>query len=77
MISKKLFRSISDIQTIQKLATQCPESVAIHSLDETIRVDAKSFIGMFALNFDEPVFVVSESEKFHKKIEKVGDTILD
>ncbi len=75
MVSKKKFNSIGEIQKLQHLATQCDLEVAIHSPDGLIRVDAKSFIGMFALDFEMPVYVVSESEAFHKKIKNIGENI--
>jgi phosphotransferase system HPr-like phosphotransfer protein len=75
LISKKKFKSIGEIQRLQQLATQCECEVAIHSPDGTIRVDAKSFIGMFALDFESPVFVVSESKAFHKKIQALGENL--
>lgn len=75
MMIKKKFSTIGEIQRIQQLATQTDCDVAIHSLDNSIRIDAKSFIGMFALNFDEPVYVVCECANFIERIKEVGETL--
>ncbi len=75
MITKKMIRSIDELQEIQRQATRASEDVAIASLDGSINVDAKSFIGLFALDFSEPVLLVSEDEKFHKRVEHIGVTV--
>ena len=73
MISKKIIRSISELQAIQTLAVACNEDVGIHSLDSQTIVDAKSFIGLFALDFSQPVLIVSESQSFHKALRDIGE----
>lgn len=75
MVTKKLFRSIDELQKVQYYATLCPEDVGFHSPDGTIIVDAKSFIGLFGLDFSEPIDVVCEDETFHKRIANVGQTV--
>lgn len=70
MVKKIKFNSINEIQRLQRLAVESNEDVGIHSLDGKIIVDAKSFIGLFTVNFDEPVNVVCESESFFKKLLK-------
>ena len=55
-------KSISELQEIQRLATTVQEDVYFHSLDNSIMVDAKSFIGLFALDFSKPVKVVTENQ---------------
>ena len=68
MIKKVKFNSIDEIQNLQRLAVECNEDVGIHSLDGKVMVDAKSFIGLFSINFKEPVNIVCESEEFFKKL---------
>ena len=70
MIIEKQFRSIADIQALQALACEVNEDVFIHSLDDGIKVDAKSFIGLFTLDFSGPVKVVTESEYVINKLSK-------
>ena len=71
MVTEKMFNSIEEIQRLQELACNTDEEVTLHSLDDEIVVDAKSFIGLFSLDFNQPVKVVCDSEEFHKKLEKI------
>ena len=75
MVTKKRIRNIEQLQKIQALACSSNEEVGIHSEDGAIIVDAKSYIGLFALDFTRPVLIVSEDMNFHRKIAKVGDTL--
>lgn len=75
MITKKRFHNIEELQKIQALANRSRESVGLHSEDSSIIVDAKSFIGLFALDFTKPVLVVSEDMNFHKRIARIGETL--
>ena len=75
MITKKRFRNIEELQRLQAVANHCRAEVGIHSEDGSVIVDAKSFIGLFALDFTKPVLVVSESMEFHKAIAKIGETV--
>ena len=75
MITKKRFHNIEELQKIQALANRSRESVGLHSEDSSVIVDAKSFIGLFALDFTKPVLVVSEDMNFHKRIARIGETL--
>lgn len=75
MITKKRIYNITELQKLQNLATKCKDDVTITSEDGTVHVDAKSFIGLFALDFTKPVFVVSENAEFHQAIARVGETL--
>lgn len=75
MITKKMFHTINELQEVQRLATHCPMDVALHSEDGSITIDAKSYIGIYALDFTKPVLVVSEYEDFHKSIASIGETV--
>ncbi|WP_101697106.1 hypothetical protein [Clostridium minihomine] len=74
MVQKKTFSTIEELQKLQYFATRCEDDVGLHSLDGTIMVDAKSYIGMYALNFAEPILVVSESKEFFEMIRDIGTT---
>ena len=75
MITKKRFHNIEELQKVQALANRTREEVGIHNEDSSIIVDAKSFIGLFALDFTRPVLVVSEDMEFHKRISRIGETL--
>ena len=75
MITKKRIYNITELQKLQALATKSKEDVAITSEDGSVKVDAKSFIGLFALDFTKPVLVVSDDIQYHRDIANVGDTL--
>lgn len=75
MVTKKRFHNIHELQQLQCLAVQTNEEVGLHAEDGSVIIDAKSFIGLFALDFSKPVLVVSESMEFHKRIRNIGETV--
>ena len=75
MITMKRFHNIEELQKLQALATRSRQDVGLHSADGSVIVDAKSFIGLFALDFTKPVLVVSENAEFHKQIARIGDNL--
>lgn len=77
MITKKRIYNITELQKLQSLATKCREDVILTSEDGSVTVDAKSFIGLFALDFTKPVLVVSESAEYHQSIARIGETIIE
>lgn len=75
MVSKKKFNYINELQEIQRLAVESPCDVGLHSIDGNMIIDAKSYIGMYALDFKQPILVVSEDEEFHKQIKGIGENV--
>lgn len=75
MITKKMIRTINELQEIQRIATNCPDDVSFHNEDSTIFIDAKSYIGMYALDFQSPILIVSENTDLHKQIENIAETV--
>ena len=75
MTTKKRIYNITELQKLQALATKCKDDVQITSPDGKIAVDAKSFIGLFALDFTKPVLVVSDNADYHRAIEYIGETL--
>ena len=63
------FNSIAQLQRLQEIAGSCDDEIFLHSMDDRIRVDAKSFIGLFTLDFTQPVKVVTESPYVIRKLE--------
>lgn len=56
------FNDVVELQALQQLACSVEEDVFLQSLDDTVTVDAKSFINLFTLDFSKPVKIVTESE---------------
>ena len=75
MVSKKMIHYINELQDIQRLAVECPCDVGLHSQDGSMIIDAKSYIGMYALDFTQPILVVSEDSEFHEKIKNIGENV--
>ena len=75
IITKKRIYNITELQKLQALAIKSKEKVFLTSEDGTIRVDAKSFIGLFALDFTKPVLVQTRDEEYHRQIERIGETL--
>ena len=65
------FNSIAQLQRLQEIASSCSDEIHLHSLDDSVQVDAKSFIGLFTLDFDRPVKVVTDSECLARKVEQL------
>ena len=47
MMIEMQFNSIAQLQRLQEIASSCDDEIFLHSLDDSVRVDAKSFIGLF------------------------------
>ena len=62
--------SFEELQALQRLACQVDEDVFLHAEDNSIMVDAKSFIGLFTLDFSKPVYLVTESPYVIQKLSK-------
>lgn len=50
MVLELKFDSISELAELQRLAVQADKPVYIANEDDSIRVDARSFLGLFALD---------------------------
>ena len=75
MITRKRIYNVDELRKIQTLAKRCKDAVRLRSEDGSIVVDAKSFLGLFALDFTKPVLVVSDNLEYHKRIAHVGETL--
>ena len=53
--------SISELADLQQLAAHADKPVYIANEDDTIRVDARSFLGLFALDYSKPMKVITDS----------------
>lgn len=61
MVLEMQFHSIQELADLQRLAAAADRPVYVASPDESIRVDARSFIGLFTLDYTHPVKVVTDS----------------
>ncbi|WP_130869392.1 hypothetical protein [Intestinimonas massiliensis (ex Afouda et al. 2020)] len=61
MVFDLKINSISELADLQQLAFHADKPVYIANKDGTIRVDARSFLGLFALDYSKPMKVVTDS----------------
>lgn len=69
MVFEARFDSFEEIAAVQQMAHMVDEEVFFESEDSTVRIDAKSFIGLFVLDFSKPVKVVTDSLYVIRRLE--------
>ena len=69
MVLHMKFDSIAELAMFQQLALQADKPVYIANEDDTIRVDARSFRGLFTLDFSKPRKVVTDSMYMMRRLE--------
>lgn len=61
MVFDLKINAISELADLQQLAANADKPVYIANEDDTIRVDARSFLGLFTLNYAKPMKVITDS----------------
>lgn len=69
IIKDVMLHSAEDLRQFMYLAMQSSEDIGVHTTDGKI-ADAKSILGLMALDYNKPVKVVTEDSHFIKQIEK-------
>lgn len=69
MIIKIKLHSAEDLREFMNLAWDCEDDIGVHAPNGQI-ADAKSILGLIALDYSNPVMVVTENEAFPRKITK-------
>ena len=59
----------NDLKEFMEMATLSDYDIGVHTSDRQV-ADAKSVIGLMALNYDDPLIVVTDDEAFLKKLDK-------
>lgn len=72
MVIETRFDSIADIANLQRMASTVDEQVLIADQEDTIKVDARSFLGLFTLDFSKPVKVITDSLYVIRRLEMVS-----
>lgn len=67
MVKNIRLNTAEDLREFMNLAWQCEDDIGVHAPDGKI-ADAKSILGLIALDYSKPVMVVTENEHFFKKI---------
>ena len=61
MVFDLRINAISELADLQQLAANADKPVYIANADDSIRVDARSFLGLFALDYSKPMKVITDS----------------
>lgn len=69
MVKDIKLTSAEDLRRFMNLAWECPDDVGVHTTENQI-ADAKSLLGLMALDYEKPVKVVTENEQFLKNLDR-------
>ena len=69
MVFQTKFDSLTGLAELQQLAAQADKPVYIASEDDSIRVDARSFLGMLTLDYSKPVRIITDSMYVMRRLE--------
>lgn len=69
MVTKIKLNTAEDLREFMNIAWKSDSDIGVHAPDGKI-ADAKSILGLIALDYNEPVSVVTEDESFVRKIKK-------
>lgn len=75
MLLKKKLESISDLQKLNKFACSTDSDIGVHANGGEIIVEAKSVVGLFCIDFSQPVELVTEDEDVYKILCKMFRSI--
>ena len=70
MVITKTFSKREDILRLRDLALSVPEPVTVRSLDGQVSMNAKSPMGIYALDFSQPVQIVTDSPVLAQEVER-------
>lgn len=70
MVITKMFSRREDILRLRDLALSVPEAVTVRSPNGSVSMNAKSPMGIYALDFSQPVEIVTDSEKLIREVER-------
>ena len=69
MVKEIVLHSAEDLRQFMYLAMQSVEDIGVHTIEGKI-ADAKSILGLMALDYNKPVRVVTEDPHFLKQIDR-------
>ncbi len=70
MVITKTFSKREDIRKLRDLALSVPEAVTVRSLNGSVSMNAKSPMGIYALDFSQPVEIVTDSAALIEEVER-------
>lgn len=71
MITRVKINSVDDLQYLQRVAQKFEDDdIYLNSEDGKIQIDAKTFIGLFKLDFRKPVKVVYKNASVYRYLKR-------
>lgn len=72
MVMNVKFESLAEVEALQELANHADLPVYLASQDEALRVDARTFLGLFSVDFSKPVKVITDSMYVIRRLEQAA-----
>lgn len=69
MVMHVKFDSLADLEALQRLANAADAPVYLSSEDERLQIDARTFLGLFSVDFSKPVKVITDSLYVIRRLE--------
>lgn len=69
MIRYIILTEINDLKDFMAMASKSEYDIGVHTGKNQI-VDAKSILGLISIDYSKPLIVVTEDEKFLKKLDR-------
>ena len=67
------FRSAEEIRLLRRMACSVPEAVMLREVEGDVLADAKSLIGLFALDYSRPVCIITESPELLSQLDNLDE----
>ena len=67
------FRSAEELRCLRRMACSVPEEVLLLEVEGDVLADAKSLIGLFALDYSRPVCIVTDSQDLLSQLEYLDE----
>lgn len=72
MVITVKFDSLADVEALQQLANAADAPVYLSSADESLKVDARTFLGLLSVDFSKPVKIVTDSLYVIRRLEQAA-----
>ena len=67
------FHSAEELRRLRRMACSVPEEVLLRELEGDALADAKSLIGLFALDYSRPVCIVTDSQDLLSQLDYLDE----
>ena len=67
------FRSAEELRCLRRMACSVHEEVMLRETEGDVLADAKSLIGLFALDYSRPVCIVTDSQELLSQLDYLDE----